>query len=111
MNDNEFAELMGALKKYLDSPKMFVQNLPRLMEINAAAEMAKKLFPEAKICFKDDPIQMGALILSIEDYDLTIREMDVFSEMISKANNFEIYAVNEETVCLSILFNNALIRL
>lgn len=108
MDNNEFMQFADALTQYLEMEKVFIPNPKRLAEVNAATEMAKRLFPEAKITIEDDPLQMGAVILCIEDFDLTVRETELFSELISKADNFEIYPLGEENVVVAILFNNAL---
>ena len=111
MNEKEFMHFADALTKYLEMQKIFIQNPLRMAEVNAATEIACRLFPEANINIEDDPLQMGAVILSIEDFDLAVRETAQFTEMVSKADNFEIYAVDDENVKLAILFNGALTRI
>ena len=57
---------------------------------------------------------MGALILCISGFDITIQgeeEIALFTELISKANNFEIYPVGDDKVRFSILFANVLKRI
>lgn len=111
MNDEEFMQFADVLTQYLEMQKIFIPNPKRLEEVNAATEMAKRLFPEAKITIEDDPLQMGAVILTVEDFDITVRETEAFCELVSKADNFEVYATNDEKVKLAIMFNNALTRI
>ena len=111
MNEEEFMKMADALTQYLKIPKVFIQNPLRMADVKHATEMAKYLFPEAKITIEDDPIQMGALILCIEDFDLAVREIEIFSDMIKKADNFEIFHFGEDNVKLAILFNGALTRI
>ena len=103
-------DFIDALNEYLSTQKAFIQNPKRIAEVNAATEMAYKLFPKAKISLEDDPLQMGAIILTIEDCFITVREVKKFVELIGKANNFDIIS-NEEDIKLSILFDNALIKI
>lgn len=104
---NDFIEV---LTEYLNSKKIFVPNPKRIEEVNAATEMAFKLFPKANINLMDDPLQMGAIILTIEDCLITVREVNKFVELIGKSNNFDILT-NGEDIKLSILFDNALIKI
>lgn len=114
MNDAEFLSLMGDLKEYIKAQKVFIQDPARFAEVQHATEIAKELFNDMEVTIEDDPLQMGALILCINGFDITVRgerEIKLFSELISKANNFEIYPVGNESVKFAILFNHVLIRL
>jgi hypothetical protein len=111
MNDEEFLQFADQLAAYLEREKTFFKNPKRITEVEAAGEIARKMFPEAIITIKDDPLQMGALILCIEDIDIAVREIERFKELIGKANNFEVYPVGDERVRLSVVFNKALLRL
>ena len=114
MDDKEFDDLMVAIEKYLATEKVFIKNPERFADVQRATEIATQLFSEAEIAIDDDPLQMGALIVRIDGFDVTVRgetEIKLFSELISKANNFEIYAVGDERVRFALLFNNALTRL
>ena len=113
LSNENFMDLMDELAKYLENEKVFIQNPARYAEVQRAAAIAKELFKEYDISLKDDPIQMGALILCISGFDITIQgeeEIALFTELISKANNFEIYPVGEK-VKFSILFANVLKRI
>ena len=109
--EEEFKNFAAILTEYLETQKVFVQNPQRIQEVNASTEIACRLFPEAIIEIKDDPMQMGAVVLSIEDFELTVRETEEFVALISKANNFEIYHCGDDMVRMEVLFRNALIRI
>lgn len=107
MNEEEMIELAELLSDYLEEKKVFFQNPERMTDVNTATEMACQLFPTAEISLDDDPLQMGAIILTIKDFDLVVRETEMFAELISKANNFEVI-YRDDKVELAILFSNAL---
>lgn len=114
MDDKEFTLLAEKLQKYLKREKVFVKNPARFAEVEHAFNIAQKLFSNSEVTIDDDPIQMGALILRIEGYDIVAvgqEEIALFSELISKADNFEIYAVGDEKIKFSLVFSGALTRL
>ena len=114
LSNEDFMGLMDELAEYLRKEKVFIQNPVRYTEVQRAAAIAKELFKDYSISIKDDPIQMGALILCISGFDITIQgeeEIALFTELISKANNFEIYPVGDDKVRFSILFANVLKRI
>ena len=111
MNDVEFQAILDQLKAYLAMDKTFIQNPFRVKEFENAIHLAHELFPDAKIEIHDDPLQMGAGIFSIEDYDLDVTEVSLFSSMIEKADNFEIYPTNNGNVRFAAVFNNILVRI
>ena len=114
MNDKEFALLAKGLQQYLERDKVFIKNPERFAEVENAYVIAKKLFADSVVTIEDDPIQMGALILDIKGYDIVIRgqeEIALFSEMISKADNFEMYPIDNEKICFALVFSRALARM
>ena len=111
MTEENFMTFAKALGKYLKAEKRFVKNPARIAEVAEAEAIARAMFPNATITIADDPLQMGALILSVTDFDITVREIEQFQQLINKANNFEVYPIGEDTVQLNILFSKALIRL
>ena len=114
MDSQEFRNLMAELDEYLKSEKVFIKNSARFYEVNEAFQIALQLFPDAKVEIADDPLQMGALILRIEWYDIIIRgseEIALFSALIAKADNFEIYPAGDEKIKFSLVFSGALVRL
>lgn len=114
MNDEEFVSFAAKIDEYLKAEKTFIQDLNRTREIKNATEIAHQLFPDAKINIADDPLQMGALILCIEDFDVAVRgvtEIDLFNDMVSKADNFEIYPIGNDKVKIAILFGRVLRRI
>lgn len=113
MNDTEFLALLDKLRKYLAANKTFVNNPFRETELKNAIDMAYKLFPGAEIALKDDPLQTGAMILTIEDFDINLsgeREIKLFSDIINLADNFEIYALDNKNIRFAAVFQNVLIR-
>ena len=111
MNEEEFMNLTDLLTEYLEEQKVFVQNPQRMADVNTATETACRLFPEAKITIEDDPLQIGAVILRIEDFDIIVRETETFCDIIDKADNFDIYSIGDEMVRIDVLFGNALTRI
>lgn len=108
---DKFVPMANILGEYLRSQKVFVQNPRRIAELDAATELALKMFPGADITIEGDPLQMGALFLCVKDFDITVRETKEFAELISKANNFEIRPINDDCLRLIIMFGDALVRL
>lgn len=114
MNDQEFMTLARELKEYFDAQKVFIQDPIRFAEVERATEIAREIFNDMKVAIEDDPLQMGALILCITGFDITVRgtrEIKLFQELIDKADNFEIYPVGDEKVKFAILFNHVLARI
>lgn len=112
MKNKEFIDFMRNIKKYHDAEKTFAENHKRIEEINNAANMAQNLFDDASVYVKQDPMQLGALIICIESDDIVLRglgEINIFHEIISKASNIEIYAMDHGKIRCSILFNDAFI--
>lgn len=107
LNDQQFQQFLSELQKHLNQPKVFVTDLNRAREFYNAVALAKQLFTGATIEIKEDPLQTGAMILQAEMPDIVIRgvrEIDSFSEMIAKADNFEIYPIDKENVCFAAVF-------
>lgn len=111
MNDKEFISILEQLKAYLAAEKTFIENPFRVTEFKKAIELSVALFPDARIDIKDDPLQMGAMILHIEDFDLDVTETETFSELILLADNWEAYALENGNVCLAGVFQNVLVRI
>ena len=111
MNEEKFLQFADQLAAYLEREKVFIKNPKRMAEVEAAGELAREMFPDAIITMKDDPLQMGALILCVEDCDISVTEIERFQQLIGKANNFEIYALDDGGVRMSVLFDGALVRL
>lgn len=112
MNDKEFEGLMQGLQQYLEKDKTFVLNPDRAKDVERALEIANQLFPDNTTTANDDPLQMGACIVRIEGDDVTVRgqdEINLFCEMIELADNFEIYALTDDTIRFAAVFKNVLI--
>lgn len=114
MNENELmAKVFDAAGQYLAKEKVFVQNPDRIREIDAAVAIAKELFARCTVTINDDPMQLGTMYVHIEGFDMVVRgkrEIEMFCDMIAKADNFELYPKNGNVV-FSAAFQNALILL
>lgn len=114
LNNSEFLDLMEQIDKHLASNKAFVGNPKRMADIENAARIASTLFEHVDISMSDDLLQIGSLALRLDFYDVIVRgenEINAFIELISKADNFEIGSLDNERTRLSIMFQNALVRL
>ena len=114
MTDEEFFGILDQLSKYLQTEKHFVENPFRIAEVKTALHKANELFPDANIELRNDPLQLGALIIHMEMYDMDVSgetQINLFMDIIRKADNFEIYNLEGERICFAIVFQNALIRI
>lgn len=114
MNEFEFQLLLEKIGEYLKEKKTFVENPFRVTEIKSAATIAHELFPDARLCINDDPLQTGSLYLHIELTDINLsdeREIKLFADIISLCDNFEIYAHTDGYIVFALLFQNAFIRI
>lgn len=114
MTDKEFHSILNQLGKYLHSEKKFVDNPFRQREIKNALTAAFQLFPDATIELRDDPLQLGALIIHMEMDDMDVSgevPIKLFNDIICKADNFEIYPINGERICFALVFQKAFIRI
>lgn len=112
MNDIEFKSFLNQLGQHLNASKRFVENPFRAREMTDAFNLACKLFPDAKVTIQDDPLQMGAVFLCVEDCDMDVcgeESIAHFSAMFSKANDVEIYATDNGNVRISVLFNDVFV--
>ena len=114
MNDVEFANILYSLGEYLAREKKFTINPRRETDFKNALEIAYALFPDSKIYTEDDPLQMGAMILCIEDYNISAvgeREINLFNSMTALADNFETYALPDGNVKFAAVFQEVLVRI
>ena len=113
MNNTEFMQFAQMLNEYVDAKKTLKVNEERLAEIQHANDIAKQLFADAQISLKmEDPLQIGSVAIHIDCFDMIVRgknEIALFTELISTADNFEIYAKNNGDIVVTIMFNQALI--
>ena len=109
--NNEFESLVEMLQRNLETEKVFVKNPERFADVQHATEIAKKLFSTMEITIQDDPLQTGSLAVCIKGFDMVVRgarEIKLFQELVSKADNFEIRPFADETLQFNIMFNRAL---
>ena len=108
LNDQQFQQFLNRLQNYLKQPKAFVTDIDRAREFYSAVDLAKQLFPDAKIEIRDDPLQTGAMSLHMESIDIVVRgerEISLFADLIALADNFEIYPINREEICFAAVFH------
>lgn len=114
MNDEQFYTLLAKIGEYLRTEKHFIDNHFRQREVQNAIHKANELFPEAKIELRSDPLQLGALILHMEMFDINVSgetENNLFKDIIADADNFEIYAMEDGNICLAAVFQNAYVKI
>lgn len=112
MNNEQFDEILNKLGEYLKADKTFVQNPFRVKEMIRAVTILRELFPHYKMEIKDDPLQMGAQILTVDAPDVVIRterERELFAEFTSLVDNFEIVPKGSELHFAAVL-QDVLIR-
>lgn len=112
--DKELDIILSVFGTHLTREKIFVNDPERVSEVARALEIANELFPDHTTEIKDDPLQTGALILCIDctevDTSMVLndkREIALFNEMTSLANNFEFYQHNGN-IRLAAVFYGAL---
>lgn len=114
MNDEQMQVVFDKLKEYLEKDKVFIQNPFKMQDVRTAVEILHQIFPDIEINLEDDPLQMGALIISFTSFDVLIRgaqELELFSEFTKLVDNFEIYPVSKEKVHFAAVIQQALIRI
>jgi hypothetical protein len=111
LNDKNFMDFIERLERYLAANKVFTKNPERYAEVLTAANIAKELFQDETISIENDELQIGSLVLCVQGYDLTIRgerEIKLFTELISKADNFEVVPIGGDKIELAIMFDDAM---
>ena len=114
MDNREFYGILDGLRAYLESEKVFVTNPFRMAEVERAVDILVELFPEKEKYIKDDPLQMGALILCVDSFDFTVRgeyELALFAEFCSLVDNFEVYSTGVENVHFAAVMQGAYKRI
>lgn len=114
MTDEQFHKILSNLKRYLEAEKTFVQNPLRTRDMIRALEIMHEIFPQDEIEVKDDPLQLGSVILSVKMPYMVVRgarELDLFSELAEIIDNFEVTSqMNEEDVRFSVVMQEVYIR-
>lgn len=110
MDIKDFMEFSDTLKQYMDADKNYIPNIARLNDVSEAIKLALDLYPEHKIEIAKDPLQMGSLFIDITGTEISAigeREIELFNQLVSKANNFETVPMGNEELRLSICFAGA----
>lgn len=114
MTDNELYEILAKLKAYLEAKKTFIQNPLKVNKVNRAIDIINELFPDSEREIKDDPLQMGAIILSVDSGDIVIRgerELALFAELTSLIDNFEIYPTKGNNLHFAAVMQEVFVRI
>lgn len=101
MDDKELFGIIDQLSAYLESEKVFIKDPVRIDNVRRAMEILIELYPGVDKEIKDDPLQMGAVILCVEDSEIGARgenELLLFAELCSLVDNFSIYPTSEGKV-------------
>ena len=107
MNDQQFLQFLDELREYLQQPNVFVTDIDRARDFYSAVSLAKELFGNGNVEIRNDPLQTGAMFIHVEVSDIVmrgVREIKDFSDLISLADNFEIYPLSDEEVCFAAVF-------
>jgi hypothetical protein len=114
MNSNELNGILSDLRAYLEREKVFIKNPFREQEVNRALEIINALFPNSVREIKNDPLQMGAVILTVDGNDIVVRgdeELALFAELTSLVDNFEIYATKGNQIHFAAVMQEVLVRI
>ncbi len=72
MNGAELKEILKKLGVQPSENEKFKVVPKRKKEYESALEIAKALFSDAKTAIEDDPLKLGALILSVETHSIDV---------------------------------------
>lgn len=114
MDNREFRGFLDRLKEYLDKEKVFIENPFRMAEVERVMDILIELFPDQEKGIKDDPLQMGAVILYVEGTGIVARgedELALFAELCSLVDNFEVYSTDSERVRFAAVMQGAYRRI
>ena len=114
MTDKQMNMIFENLKEYLEKEKVFIENPVKMKEVHRAVEILHQLFPDTEVKVESDPLQMGALVVSFTSFDVLVRglqDLELFAELTTLIDNFEIYSVDRETVHFAAVVRNALIHI
>ena len=109
MSKKEFLEFAEQMKTYLEANKINTINKKRFKDMQRMFEIATELFPDMNIEFQEDPLQLGRIILCIKGYGFDVSGTErtkMFVELISNADNFEVYSNEEEVISLDIMYGD-----
>ena len=114
MSDEDFYGILDQLRMYIEQEKVFIPNPFRIAEVERAMDILVELFPDKEKFVEQDPLQTGALILSVESCDIGARgayERALFMEVCSLVDNFEVYPIGDERVRFAAVMQGAYRRI
>ena len=98
MGGGWFEQSMEALAAYLHQEKRFVENKPRRAELDETLHMARLIFPRARIGLLDDPLQLGAMTIAIDDADLSLfgkEQIKQYGHLLDHADTVAVYPIGD----------------
>lgn len=106
----DFNMFMTKMKEWQSQPHMFIVNMSRMKEMEAAYDILKEIVykydPDVTMEVNTNVINDGSASISIETCDLVVHDVKEFIEAIKKANNFEIYPLKNGNLRIAIMFND-----
>ena len=109
MTDKKFINFTNKMQKYLEANKHYTINKERFAMLQDMFNTALCLFADMDIVVEDDPLQLGRMILCIKGYDINVcgeADIRLFAELIFNADNFEIYACDDDKVEFNLMYND-----
>lgn len=114
LNEEQFEQLINKLNEYLQSEKVFVKNPIKTRATIRAVKILHELFPDDAMEIKDDPLQMGAVVVCVDTPMFVIRgkgKLNLFSELASIVDNFEIINGKGDEVHFAAVIQNVYIKI
>lgn len=105
----DFKEFMQLFDEWQSKPHMFVVNNKRVQTMECAYDLMRKVIheytPDAKIEINMSVVNDGSASISVETDEIVVHNVHDFISIISEANNFEIYPLNNGNIKIAIMFN------
>ena len=105
----DFNAFMQQFDEWQSKPHMFVVNKNRVQAMECAYNLMRKVIheytPDAKIEINMSVVNDGSASISVETDELVVHNVHNFISIISEANNFEVYPLNNGNIRIVIMFN------
>lgn len=103
--------LMGVTKEvegWLDAPKQFIFRPDKVRMLKQLKfdleEMLKEEYIDAEVITSMSLLENGDAVIEFECYDLTVRNMKKFYQIVSPLRNFEVYSGADEKIHFAGIF-------